>query len=393
MQAEAEIRDDPTLRADRFVARWQDLERQRMEFHRSGHWQAERSIKASMGAMGKGLERDAQMESILQSRARELGIPMDMGRGVGPNIADYLALGRERFEPVNEDNMAERSEISETNRAADPAAQAFEALRQEVALLRRAMTGLAADQSSIEVPDYGETLATISRMVSSTGKRLVALSEMPAFSYTLTNGTTADASQVMADFNCAALTGGTLTGATLIALGNTAATVASNGYGTMAIAADVAAGGVNGPGLYSYGSALGFGVAGSINFVTGSGGNTLSATIASNGNLTVYGSGTTCVIGSGTGTTNCTSDERLKRDIKPISGRDALLKLSSLRGVTYYWADPPKAQEQQVGVIAQQVQQSYPQLVGSTETSFKAKKAKYLTELCWARFAIDICRQ
>jgi hypothetical protein len=80
--------------------------------------------------------------------------------------------------------MAERSEIIETNTVADPAAQAFEALRQEIALLRRAVTGLAADQSSIEVPDYSETLATISRMVSSVGKRLVALSETPAFGYT-----------------------------------------------------------------------------------------------------------------------------------------------------------------------------------------------------------------
>jgi hypothetical protein len=80
--------------------------------------------------------------------------------------------------------MAEHSEIIETNAAADPAAQAFEALRQEVALLRRAVMGLAADQSSIEVPDYSETLATISRMVSSIGKRLVAVSETPAFGYT-----------------------------------------------------------------------------------------------------------------------------------------------------------------------------------------------------------------
>jgi hypothetical protein len=96
MQAEAEIRNDPRLRADRFVARWQDLDRQRMESYRSGDWQAERSIKASMGAMGKGLERDAQVESILRNRTRELGIPMDMGRGVGPNIAEYLGLGRER---------------------------------------------------------------------------------------------------------------------------------------------------------------------------------------------------------------------------------------------------------------------------------------------------------
>lgn len=80
--------------------------------------------------------------------------------------------------------MAERGEIARTNTGADPAAQAFEALRQEVALLRRAVTGLAADQSAIEVPDYGETLAAISRMVSSVGRRLLALSETPAFGYT-----------------------------------------------------------------------------------------------------------------------------------------------------------------------------------------------------------------
>ena len=80
--------------------------------------------------------------------------------------------------------MAERSEIAETNTAADPAALAFEALRQEIALLRRAVTGLAADQSSIEVPDYSESIARRTSMVSSIGKRLVALSETPAFGYT-----------------------------------------------------------------------------------------------------------------------------------------------------------------------------------------------------------------
>ena len=85
---------------------------------------------------------------------------------------------------MKEENMVEPREIAETNTAADPAAQAFEALRQEIALLRRAVMGLAADQSSIEVPDYSETLGTISRMVSFIGKRLVALSEMPAFGYT-----------------------------------------------------------------------------------------------------------------------------------------------------------------------------------------------------------------
>ncbi len=96
MQAEAEIRVNPALRADRFVARWQDLDRQRMELYRSGDWQAERTIKASMGAMGKSLERDPQVESLLRNRVRELGVPMDMARGVGASMIEHLGLGRGR---------------------------------------------------------------------------------------------------------------------------------------------------------------------------------------------------------------------------------------------------------------------------------------------------------
>ena len=41
MQVEAEIRTNPELRADRFVARWQNLDRQRLGFDRKGDWQSE----------------------------------------------------------------------------------------------------------------------------------------------------------------------------------------------------------------------------------------------------------------------------------------------------------------------------------------------------------------
>jgi Ti-type conjugative transfer relaxase TraA len=96
MQSEAEIRANPALRAERFVDRWQDLDRQRLELHRSGDWQAERTIRASMGAMGKSLERDPQVESLLRNRVRELGIPMDIGRDVGASMIEHLGLGRGR---------------------------------------------------------------------------------------------------------------------------------------------------------------------------------------------------------------------------------------------------------------------------------------------------------
>jgi hypothetical protein len=96
MRLEAEIRTDPNLRADRFVERWQGLERQRARLERGGEWQSERTIRDHMGAMAKSLERDPQVESILRNRSRELGIGMDMGRGIGRDLLDSLGLGRRR---------------------------------------------------------------------------------------------------------------------------------------------------------------------------------------------------------------------------------------------------------------------------------------------------------
>jgi Ti-type conjugative transfer relaxase TraA len=96
MRTEAEVRNSPESRADRFVARWKDLEARRGGAYRAGGRHAERSIKAAMGAMANGLERDPQMESILRNRSRELGIPMERGRSVGQSITAYLGLGRDR---------------------------------------------------------------------------------------------------------------------------------------------------------------------------------------------------------------------------------------------------------------------------------------------------------
>ena len=36
------------------------------------------------------------MELMLRTRSRDLGIPMDIGRGIGSNLLAYLGLGRER---------------------------------------------------------------------------------------------------------------------------------------------------------------------------------------------------------------------------------------------------------------------------------------------------------
>jgi hypothetical protein len=117
-----------------------------------------------------------------------------------------------------------------------------------------------------------------------------------------------------------------------------------------------------------------FVIASSTNF-TG----TAALAIAKNGNTTIVGSGTTCVIGSGTGATSCTSDTRLKSNITSISGAEALSKLSLIEGVTFNWSDPGRDQQQQVGVIAQNVLQAFPQLVGSTTVNFKGTVGSYYT--------------
>jgi Concanavalin A-like lectin/glucanases superfamily/Chaperone of endosialidase len=58
---------------------------------------------------------------------------------------------------------------------------------------------------------------------------------------------------------------------------------------------------------------------------------------------------------------NSTSDERLKNNIVPVQG--ALDKIDSLRVVYHGWNNPAQAGERQIGVIAQEVQAVYPELV------------------------------
>ena len=76
--------------------------------------------------------------------------------------------------------MAETPELMQPQTEADPATLAFEALREEVALARRAVAGLAAERASIEIPDYSETLGQIMRASSATRQSVKALAEMPA---------------------------------------------------------------------------------------------------------------------------------------------------------------------------------------------------------------------
>jgi len=72
---------------------------------------------------------------------------------------------------------------------------------------------------------------------------------------------------------------------------------------------------------------------------------------------------------SSTGTVQ-SSDIHLKRDIKDIP--QALAKLLQLRGVSYYWQDASKGTTAQLGLIAQEVETVFPELVEQGADGMKA---------------------
>jgi Chaperone of endosialidase len=75
--------------------------------------------------------------------------------------------------------------------------------------------------------------------------------------------------------------------------------------------------------------------------------------------------------GSCTGN-SCTSDVRLKQNVKPLTG--ALDTLLQLKGVTFEWKNPEEHNNHtgtQAGIIAQDVEKVMPQWVGENKKGFK----------------------
>jgi hypothetical protein len=94
MEVEAEVRRRPELRAERFVQDWQRLSRQKEQCWRVGDDAGSARITSSMGAMARGLERDAQAESLLRSRKQELGIGWSHQKSLSHELLDWLGISR-----------------------------------------------------------------------------------------------------------------------------------------------------------------------------------------------------------------------------------------------------------------------------------------------------------
>jgi len=93
-----------------------------------------------------------------------------------------------------------------------------------------------------------------------------------------------------------------------------------------------------------------------LNFYFGSFGNVLS--LKGNGNAIL----------SGTLTQN--SDIRLKKNIEPLS--DALSRVLQINAYTYNWKDTLRGIDQQIGFIAQELEQQFPELVETDEEGMKS---------------------
>jgi hypothetical protein len=85
---------DPGRRADRFVERWQKLDRTSQRQYQAGDMAGYKSTRSAMSDMAKSLERDPQLESLLAKRTRELGIHTDSGRRLGAELAFSHGIGR-----------------------------------------------------------------------------------------------------------------------------------------------------------------------------------------------------------------------------------------------------------------------------------------------------------
>ena len=71
------------------------------------------------------------------------------------------------------------------------------------------------------------------------------------------------------------------------------------------------------------------------------------------------------------------SDVRLKKDIRPID--HPLDKITQLRGVSFDWKDEQKGTDRKIGVIAQEVEKQFPELVSTDSEGYKSVAYDKLT--------------
>ena len=96
METERQVRIDPEKRAGRFVEQWQGMKEARASMERAGDRAGAEKLGKRMEGIAGGLHRDPQLESVLRARASELALSMERGRSIGQELAQSVAIGRDR---------------------------------------------------------------------------------------------------------------------------------------------------------------------------------------------------------------------------------------------------------------------------------------------------------
>ncbi|QVQ38712.1 Ti-type conjugative transfer relaxase TraA (plasmid) [Pseudochrobactrum algeriensis] len=96
MKRENAALQDPNVRAERFVERWQDLKAQRQQLRGWQHDEARGKIESQMNGLTKSLERDPQADSILRNRRQELGIGEHLrkGQSIAHELQEEMTRGQ-----------------------------------------------------------------------------------------------------------------------------------------------------------------------------------------------------------------------------------------------------------------------------------------------------------
>lgn len=96
MKRENAALQDPNVRAERFVERWQELQGQRRELRGWQHDDARAKVESQMSSLAKSLERDPQAESLVRNRSRELGIGQELRheQSISRALQDEMSRGQ-----------------------------------------------------------------------------------------------------------------------------------------------------------------------------------------------------------------------------------------------------------------------------------------------------------
>jgi Ti-type conjugative transfer relaxase TraA len=93
---ERRYRTEPGFRADQFVKTWREMGDRHEMFERRGDEGSAQRVVGQMTGLAKTLERDPQVESLLRSRHKELGMPAYVEGRLSQSLPGWIGWGRGR---------------------------------------------------------------------------------------------------------------------------------------------------------------------------------------------------------------------------------------------------------------------------------------------------------